>query len=76
MQLPRFVPEDLRQLARFVPARGWDAIEWKPLLGSLRSVSWRFVSGSGVEKLREGLAARDPGVVLAPAHKQRCIVVE
>jgi predicted unusual protein kinase regulating ubiquinone biosynthesis (AarF/ABC1/UbiB family) len=65
VQLPRFVPEDLRQLARFVPARGWDAIEWKPLLGSLRSVSWRFVSGSGVEKLREGLAARDPGVELA-----------
>jgi len=65
VELPRFVPEDLRQLARFVPSRGWDAIEWKPLLGSLRSVSWRFVSGSGVGSLREGLAALTPGPTLA-----------
>jgi predicted unusual protein kinase regulating ubiquinone biosynthesis (AarF/ABC1/UbiB family) len=64
VQLPRFVPEDLRQLARFVPARGWDAIEWKPLLGSLKSVSWRFVSGSGVAGLRDGLPGLDPGVDL------------
>jgi hypothetical protein len=64
LQLPRFVPEDLRQLARFVPARGWDAIEWKPLLGSLKSVSWRFVSGSGVARLRDGLPDLDPGVDL------------
>lgn len=48
MKLPGFLPEDLRQLARFVPARGWDAVEWRPMLASLRSVSWRFVSGIGV----------------------------
>ena len=65
MELPRFVPDDLRQLARFVPARGWDAIEWKPLLGSLRAVSWRFVSGRGVSGLRETLAAQAPGPTLA-----------
>lgn len=51
MQLPAFIPDELRQLARFVPLSGWDAIEWKPMLGSLRSVSWRFVTGSGVNKL-------------------------
>lgn len=33
--------------------RGWDAVEWKPLLGSMRSVSWRFVTGDGVKELRE-----------------------
>lgn len=51
LQLPGFLPDDLRQLARFVPLSGWDAIEWKPLLGSMRSVSWRFVTGQGVRKL-------------------------
>lgn len=51
MELPGFVPEDLRQLARFVPARGWDAIEWKPLLSTMRSVSWRLLSGAGVNQL-------------------------
>jgi len=52
LQLPAFIPEELRQLARFVPLRGWDAIEWKLLLGSMRSVSWRYVTGQGVGKLR------------------------
>jgi predicted unusual protein kinase regulating ubiquinone biosynthesis (AarF/ABC1/UbiB family) len=51
MRLPAFIPDELRQLARFVPLSGWDAIEWKPMLGSMRSVSWRFVTGSGVDKL-------------------------
>jgi hypothetical protein len=60
VELPAFVPEDLRQLARFVPSRGWDAIEWKPLLGTLRNVSWRLVSGSGVRPLRQSLAALGP----------------
>ena len=50
MKLPGFVPEELRQLARFVPARGWDAVEWRPMLASLRSLSWRFVSGAGVQR--------------------------
>ncbi len=50
-RLPGFLPEDLRQLARFVPARGWDAIRWRPLLASLRKVSWRMASGRGVDEL-------------------------
>ncbi len=53
MQLPGFLPEELRQLARFVPARGWDAVEWRPMLASLRSLSWRFVSGSGLKRQRQ-----------------------
>ena len=53
MKLPGFIPEELRQLARFVPLRGWDAIEWKPLLGSMRSVSWRYVTGRGVDQLSQ-----------------------
>lgn len=52
MKLPGFIPEELRQLARFVPLRGWDAIEWKPLLGSMRTVSWRYVTGQGTRALR------------------------
>lgn len=52
MKLPGFLPRELRQLARFVPLRGWDAIEWKPMLGSMRAVSWRFVTASGVADLR------------------------
>ena len=50
-RLPGFLPEDLRQLARFVPAKGWDAISWRPLLASLRKVSWRMASGRGVDHL-------------------------
>jgi predicted unusual protein kinase regulating ubiquinone biosynthesis (AarF/ABC1/UbiB family) len=53
VKLPGFLPQELRQLARFVPLRGWDAVEWKPLLGSMRSVSWRFVTGNGVKALRK-----------------------
>ncbi len=56
MELPGFIPEELRQLARFVPLKGWDAIEWRPLLGAMRSVSWRYVTGSGVAKLRRSTA--------------------
>lgn len=64
MKLPGFVPEELRQLARFVPLRGWDAIEWKPLLGSMRSVSWRFVSGRGVGALRDAAREVATGITL------------
>lgn len=65
MKLPGFVPEELRQLARFVPLRGWDAIEWKPLLGSLRSVSWRYVTGQGVGKLRRATERISPSIAFA-----------
>jgi predicted unusual protein kinase regulating ubiquinone biosynthesis (AarF/ABC1/UbiB family) len=50
-RLPGFIPAELRQLARFIPLRGWDVIDWKPMLGSLRTVSWRYVTGRGVDKL-------------------------
>lgn len=50
-KLPGFIPEELRQLARFVPRRGWDVIDWKPMLGSMRAVSWRYVSRRGVNDL-------------------------
>lgn len=65
MELPGFIPEELRQLARFVPLRGWDAIEWKPLLGSMRSVSWRYMTGSGVKRLRKASQAHVSQVELA-----------
>ena len=50
-KLPGFIPEELRQLARFIPRTGWDVIDWKPMLGSMRTVSWRYVSRRGVEQL-------------------------
>jgi hypothetical protein len=65
VRLPGFIPEELRQLARFVPSRGWDAIEWKPLLGAMRTVSWRFVSGSGVRPLRRSLGEQLPALRIA-----------
>jgi hypothetical protein len=58
VDLPAFIPEELRQLARFVPTRGWDVIEWMPLMATMRSVSWRYVSGAGVRKLRSATAER------------------
>jgi predicted unusual protein kinase regulating ubiquinone biosynthesis (AarF/ABC1/UbiB family) len=59
VKLPGFLPEELRQLARFVPARGWDAVEWRPMLASLRKLSWRMVTGAGVQ---QQLAATGPWV--------------
>ena len=56
MELPGFVPDDLRQLVRFVPTRGWDAVAWRPMLSSLRSLSWRYVSGRGVTRLSRELS--------------------
>lgn len=64
MELPAFLPEDLRQLARFVPARGWDAVEWASMMGSLRSLSWRFVSGSGVRQQTQRTSAVADRVIL------------
>ncbi len=62
MELPAFVPDDLRQLVRFVPTRGWDAVAWRPMLSSLRSLSWRYVSGRGVTRLSRELAPLLDGV--------------
>lgn len=64
MKIPAFVPADLRQLVRFVPLRGWDAVQWQPLLGSLRSLSLRFVTGQGVGRLRRVVADSVPDVLL------------
>jgi predicted unusual protein kinase regulating ubiquinone biosynthesis (AarF/ABC1/UbiB family) len=64
VELPGFVPDDLRQLVRFVPTRGWDAVAWRPMLASLRSLSWRYVSGRGVTKLSRELTPLLNNVVL------------
>lgn len=60
MELPAFVPKDLRQLARFVPAQGWDAIAWRPLLGSLRDLSLRYATGRGAAELRAACSREVP----------------
>lgn len=62
---PPFLPEDLRQLLQFVPSRGWDALEWTPLISSLRSVAWRFASGSGVLRLTAAVRAAVPSIRFA-----------
>ena len=50
-RLPGFIPKELRQMARFIPRSGWDVIDWKPMLGSMRTVSWRYVSRRGINQL-------------------------
>lgn len=62
MKIPAFVPRDLRELLRFVPTRGWDALEWRPLLSTLRSLSLRYATNQGVPELRRACAAAAPGV--------------
>ncbi|WP_405231076.1 hypothetical protein [Lentisalinibacter salinarum] len=64
MRLPGFIPEELRQLARFVPTTGWDAIEWRPMLSAMRQVSWQFMTGRGVRKLRRATAETVSAVTL------------
>ena len=66
MKIPAFVPPDLRQLLRFVPTSGWDAIAWSPLLSSMRAISTRYVTGKGTARLRETVAAAVPDVQLVP----------
>lgn len=53
------LPDDLRQLLRFVPSHGWDALQWRPLLADLRRVGVQLATGRGVEKL----AAQAEGLV-------------
>lgn len=52
-RLPGFIPKDLRQLLTFVPTRGWDAIEWAPLLRQLRQISWQMARNKGVPELSD-----------------------
>ncbi|MFN2327892.1 MAG: hypothetical protein ABR612_03180 [Chromatocurvus sp.] len=51
MKLPGFIPAELRELASFVPASGWDAVEWRPLLSAMRAMSVQMVTGRGVSRL-------------------------
>ena len=60
MNVPGFVPAELRQLLKFVPDRGWDAIEWRPMLGSLRQLSTRYVTGRGASGVRDALSLPMP----------------
>lgn len=66
LRLPGFVPEELRQLLSFVPTRGWNAVEWLPLLRSLRGISWRFASGRDIRKLADVTARVVPRVSFDP----------
>lgn len=61
-KLPSFVPAELRQLLQFVPTSGWHAIEWLPLLRTLRGISWRFASRSGVSELSRAAGQAVPQV--------------
>lgn len=65
--LPAFVPEDLKQLLRFVPTRGWEALEWRPLLASMQSLSWRYASGRGVRRLAAKSQQFAPSMNFDPA---------
>lgn len=62
LRLPGFVPTELRQLLSFVPTRGWSAVEWLPLLRSLRGISWRFASGRDIRQLATITAQAAPSV--------------
>ncbi len=66
LRLPGFVPEELRQLLSFVPTRGWNAVEWLPLLRSLRGISWRFASGRDIRQLAAVTAVAVPRVSFDP----------
>ena len=66
MKIPAFVPADLRQLLRFIPTRGWDAIEWSPLLTALRGISTRYITGKGTATLRAAVGEAVPSIDLVP----------
>lgn len=57
-----FLPEDLKQLLRFVPGRGWEALEWRPLLDMLRSLAWQYASNSGVSRLAAAVSESVPKI--------------
>jgi hypothetical protein len=63
-RLPRFIPRELRELIAFVPTRGWDAIEWRPLLNQLRRISWQLASRDGIGPLRKSLQLLLPDLAL------------
>ncbi|MEL7044284.1 MAG: hypothetical protein AAGL66_04595, partial [Pseudomonadota bacterium] len=63
------LPDDLAQLIKFVPSRGWDALEWRPLLTQLRSISVQLATRRGVAGLATSVASETTAVSLTPAPK-------
>jgi len=61
-----FLPKDLSQLISFVPTRGWDAVQWRPLLGELKSLSVQLATGRGVRALGGSADALCRAVTLTP----------
>lgn len=69
MKLPGFIPAELRELASFVPASGWDAVEWRPLLSAMRSMSLQMVTGRGVSRLSRVVERSIDTVSLVQTHE-------
>lgn len=65
MKLP-LLPDDLAQLIAFVPTRGWDALEWRPLLRELRRISLQLATRRGVRGLTASTTALTDAVTLSP----------
>lgn len=63
-QLAGVLPKDLRQLLAFVPTRGWDALEWRPLLKQLRGITWQLTTTRGVKELADSLEGAVTGLSL------------
>jgi len=63
------LPDDLAQLIAFVPARGWDALEWRPLLSRLRRITVQLATRRGVSALSESTAGLTTTVSLVPADR-------
>ncbi len=63
------LPDDLAQLITFVPSRGWDALEWRPLLSQLRRISVQLATRRGVAGLTESMASATSAVSMKPAPK-------
>ncbi|MEE4279549.1 MAG: hypothetical protein V2I82_13865 [Halieaceae bacterium] len=59
------LPQDLAQLIAFVPKRGWDALEWKPLLAHLRRISVQLATRRGVHALAGSAAQLSDAVSFA-----------
>lgn len=63
-KLQALLPRDLRELVAFVPTRGWDAIEWRPLLDQLRRISWQLASRKGVNKLAASVSGLTDAMII------------
>jgi predicted unusual protein kinase regulating ubiquinone biosynthesis (AarF/ABC1/UbiB family) len=63
------LPDDLAQLLAFVPRRGWDALEWRPLLAQLRRISVQLATRRGVRHLSASAASTTESASFAPAPR-------